>query len=107
MTANYDQWLESPYRDRDDEPESWEYDDAIEDLANDYMRVNFSNVDTVVMSDVIYSLSQEDTDLIDDYIKSRDFEKLGRKIWAVYMEQCEYIAKEYATKYIKENGLED
>ena len=108
MTTNYDTWLEQPYQDSyDAEPEEWEYDDAIDELATDYLRTNFKDVDTVVLSDVIYSLNQDDTNLIDDYIKSRDFEKLGRKLWALYVDECEYIAKEYATKYIKENGIDD
>lgn len=100
----YDTWLEQPYH--DNEYDSDYYDECIHDLAEDYMRVNFKELDNVVMGEAIHELTVNNYDTLEDYLSQRDYEAFGRKIWALYQERCENIAEEYAKDYIERNGLE-
>lgn len=104
MTITYDTWLESPYY--KNEYDEDRYQEEFEYLTEDYMRINFKELDNVVMAEAIHEVTVTDYETLTDYLSKRDFESFGRKVWAMYMERAEGIAEDYAVTYIADNGIE-
>lgn len=65
-------------------------EERVKDLINhhaDYDHTLFEN-----FSQDIYSATAEQAESIEDYLKSKDFEKLGRLLWCISFESREKLA---------------
>jgi hypothetical protein len=49
-------------------------------------------------SEDIYSATAEQAESVEDYLKTRDFEKLGRLLWSISYESRLKMAETQATK---------
>ena len=76
-------------------------EERIKELCNhnaDYDHRLFEN-----FSQDVYSATIEQANSIEDYLKSKDFEKLGRLLWCISVESREKLAKIQAQNEF-ENG---
>jgi len=97
--TSFDSWLTT-----DAEAEHYAddaIDDRVKELCNhnaDYDHTLFEN-----FSQDVFSATIEQAESIEDYLKSKDFEKLGRLLWCISVESREKLAKAQAQQDF-ENG---
>ena len=76
-------------------------EERVKELCNhnaDYDHTLFEN-----FSQDVFSATIEQAESIEDYLKSKDFEKLGRLLWCISVESREKLAKAQAQQEF-ENG---
>jgi len=87
---SYDSWLTTDVEAENYANAEDAIDARVKELCNhhaDYDHTLFAN-----FSQDIYSATAEQAESIEDYLKSKDFEKLGRLLWCISFESREKLA---------------
>ena len=78
-------------------------EERVKELVNhhaDYDHTLFEN-----FSEDIYSATIEQAESIEEYLKSKDFEKLGRLMWCISVESREQFARIQAQRDFEDDKL--
>lgn len=102
---SYDSWLTT-----DTEAERYaaaddKIDEQVKYLVNhnaDYDHTLFEN-----FSEDVYSATTEQAQSIEEYLRNKDFEKLGRLMWCISVESREKLAKIQAVNDFENGELDD
>ena len=102
---SYDSWLTT-----DTEAERYaaagdKIDERVRDLVNhnaDYDHTLFEN-----FSEDIYSATTEQAQSIEEYLRNKDFEKLGRLLWCISVESREKHAQIQAVNDFENGEFDD
>jgi transcription termination factor NusB len=92
MTSKYDAWLQAPYHENDDD----EFNDHVNELLQENYNIqnfdHFFNAITDIGTDEYNELK----DKISDHLTDRNFELLGRALWAFACDKLERYAENEA-----------
>jgi hypothetical protein len=80
-------------------------EERVRDLVNhdaDYDHTLFKN-----FSEDIYSATTEQAQSIEEYLRNKDFEKLGRLMWCISVESREKLAQIQAVNDFENGELDD
>jgi hypothetical protein len=102
---SYDSWLTTDVEAERFASAEDAIDARVKELCNhnaDYDHTLFEN-----FSEDIYSATAEQAESIEDYLKSKDFEKLGRLLWCISVESRQESARIQAEKDFENGELDD
>ena len=90
-STSFDSWLTTDTRQYHDE-------DAVEERVKELMKSNADYDCTLFanFSEDVFSATTEQAKSVEEYLRSRDFEKLGRLLWCISFENREQSARIHA-----------
>jgi hypothetical protein len=100
---SYDAWLESPYHEDEDADEL--ISDRVQELmkpGEDYDPYEYSN-----FSEAISNCNTDDAANIEEMLRSRNFEQLGRFLWSTSIDYYEKLAESVAADQYNQGLLSD
>lgn len=86
-----ERWMNAAYAGEDEEIYM---EGRVDELMSSGQECDPDNVDNI--TEALSECSKEDADTLRDYLAQKDWEKFGRKVWAISFDYMERRAESYA-----------